>query len=340
MIRYRRNQILATLLLAILSVGVVLSAMYFALPPQTPAPTPLNVEINLIGEIDTGGGALRVHVEDDLAFVIDFGESDSHGLFIIDISVPSQPEILGEYFDGGLPFAIESAGDIVYIADQFEGLRIIDISDPSQPIQIEGYTGSGSSYDLEIVGDLLYLADGENGMVILDISSPSSPAFVSSYGIGCVHLDIEEDFAYITDHGTLKLVNISDPTHPILVGQYLESGSTLWDPSVSNSTIYLANHSGDDGELMIIDAQDPTHIEKMCEFNSEGTFQSFFLKDILLYAVDFESGLYLFDVSDPTSPTEIERFSDGGQPWDVVLDGDYIYLCGSEGLQILQLTYE
>ena len=341
-----RKPLIPVILVVVLTVGVTLSFVYFSTPPlttptNTTSPTtqsPLNFEINLIREIDTGGSALRVHVEGNLAFVIDYGESTSHGLIIVNVSNPVQPEILGEYHAGGLPFAIESVDEIVYIADQEEGLRIIDISDPTHPTEIEGYVGSGMAFDLEIVGDLLFLADYEYGMVILNISTPNNPVFVSNYGPDCVHLEIEESIAYIAGHGRLRTINVTDPHHPTLLGQTIDSSSTLWDPSVSNGTIYLANHSGDDGELLIFDASDPSNIEEIGEFDSEGTFQSFYVQDSHIYAVDFESGLYLLDVSDPMALVEIERFSDGGQPWDVVLSGDYVYLCGSEGLQILQVT--
>ena len=335
----RTTMIQIGLLLTILTVGVTLSFVYFSTPTQTPPiNTSMNFELNLIGAIDTGGEALRVHVDDDLAFVIDFGEQTSYGLVIVNVSNPSQPEILGTYHDGGLPYAIESAGDIVYIADQLEGLRIINISNSSQPSAIEGYTGSGAAYDLEIVGDLLFLADGGYGLVILNISTPSNPVFVSNYDSDCVHIEIEENIAYIAGHGSIRLVNVSDPHHLTLLGQTYESSSTMWDPSVSNGTIYLANHSGENGELQIFDARNPTNIEKLSEFDSEGHFQSFFVRDSILYAVDFESGLYLLDVTNSSLPIEVERFSDGGRPWDVTLDEDYIYLCGSEGLQILQLV--
>ncbi len=337
MIQSRQSQIQVVILFAVLTVGVTLSIVYFSSPPQA-TQNPLNVEINLIGEVDTGGGALRVHVEGDLAFVIDFGETTSYGLVIVNISGPSQPEILGTFHDGGLPFAIESVGNIVYIADQVEGLRIVNISDVSHPTSIEGYEGSGIAYDLKIDGDLLFLADDQYGMVILNISTPSEPVFVSSYGSRCIHLEIEDDIAYTTGQGGLTLVDISDPSHPTYISQ-LSDGSGYWDPSVSNGTIYLANHNGGVGELQIIDATDSSSIEKIAEFDSEGTFQSFFVQDSILYAVDFESGLYLLDVNNHSSPVEVGRFSDG-RPWDVTLDNGLVYLVGSEGLQILQIAYD
>ena len=334
----RKNLIQIGLLLTILTVGVTLSFVYFSIPPSTTQTDPqLNYELNLIGTIDTGGGAMRVHVEDNLAFVIDFGEQASYGLIIVNISNPSQPEILGTFHDGGLPFAIETVGDIVFLADQIEGLRIINITNPSLPTAIEGYTGSETAYDLEVVDDLLYLADDDNGMVILNISTPSEPVFVSSYGSRCIHLDIEGDIACITGQGGLTLVDISDPTNPTYIDQFSD-GSGFWDPSFSNEIIYVGNHDGGVGELQIFDATNPTDIEKLVEFDSPGHFQSFFVQDSLLYAVDYEMGLYLLDVTNSSSPVEVDRFSDGGRPWDVILDEDYIYLCGSEGLQILELA--
>jgi hypothetical protein len=325
-------------------VGITLSVVYFSSPSpptqeQDPPEAPIYDGINLIGELDTGGSALSVHVDGDFAYVIDYGNDISHGLVIVNISDPTQPEMLGTYHNGGLPFALESVNEIVYIADQFEGLRIINISDPVHPVEIEGYVGSGMAFDLKIVGDFLFMADYEYGMVVLDISTPSNPVFVTNYGPDCVHLEVEEDIAYVAGYGRIRLLNVSDPHHPTLLGQTLESSTTLWDPSVSNGTIYLANHSGDDGELLIFDTSNPSNIEEIGEFDSEGTFQSFFVQDSLLYAVDFECGLYILNVSDPSTPVEIDRFSDDGTPWDVVLSGDFVYLCGSKGLQILQITY-
>lgn len=322
-------------LIAVITMGLTLSLVYLSIPPTDSNQMTTEVRIDLISEIDTGGGAISVHVQDDLAFVIDSGGEVSYGLIIIDISDASHPEILGTYHDGGRPFAIESVGDIVYIADQEEGLRIINISDTSNPTQIDGWSGTGS-YDVEVIGNLLLVADSENGLVILDINTPSSPVFVSSYGVMCIHLDAEGDFVYATMSG-LSVFDISDPEHPILTDS-LQDGTGFWDPSVSNGIIYLANHNGGVSELKVYDATDPYNIEKLSEFDSEGHFQSFAVQVSILYAVDYETGLYLLDVSNSSIPVEITRYYDGGRPWDVFADEDMVFLVGSEGLQVLQIT--
>jgi hypothetical protein len=182
------------------------------------------------------------------------------------------------------------------------------------------------------------MADYEYGMVILDITTPNSPTLVTNLDTDCTHLEIEGTLAYIAGHGNLKVVDVSDPSHPTILGQTLGSSITLWDPSVANGTIYLANHSGDDGELMIFNASSPSNIELVAEFDSDGTFQSFYIQNSLLYAVDYEAGLYLLNVSNPSYPVEITRFSEG-HPWDVTLDDGLIYLVGTEGLQILEIDY-
>ncbi|MHA1906805.1 MAG: LVIVD repeat-containing protein [Candidatus Thorarchaeota archaeon] len=346
MVLSRRHQLVTITLLTLLIVGVTITFVYFSQsadppeenPPGEDSPEQNPQDLNLIGEVDTGGQALRVHIDGDTAYVLDADGSGTLGLVIVDISESSQPAILGTYHNGGLPFDVVSEQNIVYIADQFEGLRIIDVSNPANPVELEGYSGSGMAFDVEVVGDYLYFADYDLGMVILDISTPNSPVFVSNLDTGCVHLEIEENIAYIAGHGNLKLVDVSDPTQPTILGQTTESSTTLWDPSVANGTIYLANHSGDDGELMIFNASNPSNIELIAEFDSDGTFQSFYIQNSLLYAVDYEAGLYLLDVRNSSSPVEITRFSEG-QPWDVTLSDGLVYLVGTEGLQILQAVY-
>jgi len=330
-----RRTLLILGLIVVLTIGLTYSIVFLSIPPTDNGHMSTETQIDLIGEIDTGGGAMNVHVQDNLAFVIDSGGGDSYGLVIIDISNPTQPEILGTFHDGGRPFAIESVGDIVYIADQEEGLRIINISDTSNPTQIDGYSGSGS-YDLEIIDDLLLVADNDYGLVILDISIPSAPVFVSSYGFLCIHLASEGDIVYAIMSG-LSLFDINDPEHPILIDT-LQDGTGYWDPSASNGIIYLANHNGGVGELQVYNASNPYDVDKISEFDSEGTFQSFDVKNSILYAVDIDTGLYLLDTSNPSAPSEITIFDDGGRPWDVKVYGDYVYLVGSEGLQILQIT--
>ncbi|MFW9933113.1 MAG: LVIVD repeat-containing protein, partial [Candidatus Thorarchaeota archaeon] len=289
-------------LIAILTIGLTLSFVFLSIPPTDNNPTHTEIRIDLIGAIDTGGAGLRVHVEGNLAFVIDTGTEGTYGLIIVNIADPMQPTIVGTYHAGGLPFAIDSEGDIVYIADQIEGLIILNISDVANPTPIPGFTGS-RSYDIELIDDLLYLADDEEGLVILNASNPSAPEFISNYGQRCIHLAIEGDIAYSTIQG-LSLIDISDSMHPSLLSNR-EDGTGFWDPSVSNGILYLANHNGGVGELQVYNVTNPYNVEKISEFDSEGNFQSFDVQDSILYAVDFDIGLYLLDVRNPSSPSEI-----------------------------------
>ncbi|MFW9827667.1 MAG: LVIVD repeat-containing protein [Candidatus Thorarchaeota archaeon] len=333
-IQSRSIQILFIVLSASLIVGIPLFIVYFSPSENSP------IEINLIGAINTDGFVMSIHIKNDLAFIIEFGDQDTYGLRIINISNPSQPEILGTYYNVGYPFAVESKDDVVYLTDQSEGLILLDISDLSQPTSIEGqYTGSGVGRDLQIVGDLLFLADGEDGLIILNISNPHAPIFISSYGPGCDHLDVEGEIVYISYGESIRLVDISDPANPTYLGQFFASDIVLWNPTVSDDFIYLAIHGGTHSELKILDARDPTHVVQLSEFDSFGIFQCCHVEESFLFAVNSEYGLYIIDISNPLSPIEIKRFFDGGVPWDMVLDDGLIYLCGSEGLQILQVSY-
>ncbi|MFW9921406.1 MAG: hypothetical protein ACFFED_17540, partial [Candidatus Thorarchaeota archaeon] len=67
-------------LIAILTIGLTLSFVFLSIPPTDNNPTHTEIRIDLIGAIDTGGAGLRVHVEGNLAFVIDTGTEGTYGL--------------------------------------------------------------------------------------------------------------------------------------------------------------------------------------------------------------------------------------------------------------------
>jgi hypothetical protein len=90
----------------------------------------------------------------------------------------------------------------------------------AQEVEYVGSTLWTGVNDVEVVGNYAYCAF-VNGLVILDISDPASPMFISQLylqGIG-YDIDVEGNCAFIADgFFGLKVVNISNPSAPLLVG--------------------------------------------------------------------------------------------------------------------------
>ncbi|MHA2247368.1 MAG: hypothetical protein ACXADY_20645, partial [Candidatus Hodarchaeales archaeon] len=57
----------------------------------------------------------------------------------------------------------------------------------------------------------------------------------------------------------------------------------------------------------------------------------------IVYVADYDKGLLVVDISDPSNPDLLARFDDGRAGEDVQVVGDYIYVADRhDGLEILQ----
>lgn len=121
--------------------GVKLSHLLLALDLlslfiASPLSSPLYAEecidygnyIHRVGSLPTAE-AREVVLAGGLAYVAD-GYS---GLKVIDVSIPSNPRLVGSTDTPDFAFSIAVSGALACIADGIGGLQVIDISDPSVP---------------------------------------------------------------------------------------------------------------------------------------------------------------------------------------------------------------
>jgi hypothetical protein len=241
------------------------------------------------------------------------------GLAIHDISDPANPRKIGWWGCGGLgvhrmtfwdgPLAYLSAGDDEW-DEQF--LVILDLSDPARPHEAGRWWFSGQRHGEErswgddwrvklhhaIVRDgLAYGGYWDQGVVILDVRDPSTPSLVAHLQLG--H-DIAQathtfcplpgrDIAVTTEERipagcpgvppNVRLIDIADPAAPRVIsvfpvpqGDFCDKGGRFGPHNV---------HEPKPGTLIDGDT---------------------------VYLTYFNAGLRVFDVHDPTAPTEIAYY--------------------------------
>lgn len=123
------------------------------------------------------------------------------------------------------PWGIEAKDTILYIADGTEGLFIFDVSDPTNPTQITYYDTPDNLTEFFIADSLIYLADCDS-LIILNIANPALPQYVGAVDIPttCTDVHVVYPYAYATAYssfgtdGSVKIIDVSDPTNPIIVG--------------------------------------------------------------------------------------------------------------------------
>jgi len=156
-------------------------------------------------------------------------------------------------------------------------------------------------------------------------------------------VEIRGDYAYVAVTGTshsasdviymtppppelpsgLRVIDISDPSLPEIVGGLDYSNSGILCLTVDGDLAYLA-YSGSEG-VKIIDISAPEKPKIL------GTIKNVYAREIVVrtgyaYIADPESGLVIYDVSVPASPVRTARLTLNGAVGDIAVQGDFAYL--------------
>jgi hypothetical protein len=292
-----------------------------------------------VGEYIGPGQAWDVAVTDDYAYV-----ADVVGLTVVDKSDLGNPTTAGYANISGATWRVAVAGDYAYIAGGEDGLRIFDISDPAQPVQIGIYDTPGIARGVAVAGSYAYVADTWGGVRIIDVINPISPTEAGFIDMGAdqapMDVAIVGKYAYVALTGApggFRIVDISDPQHPVLMGGV---GSSIPHMGivVHGRYAYLAAYYTP--SLRIWDISNPN----LPVFMSSMDTPSIDTYDIdvsgqYVYVADGH-GLAIFDVSDPAHPSLVGYYNMYGNAMGVKADGNYIYVAGSNGLYILRALQE
>ena len=239
-----------------------------------------------------GTRSVDVKVSGNLA-VVGTQSNRIGGAILIDVSEPSNPEILSsfEVSDRGGVHNLFLHKDRAYLASSVdEGLTILDISDRTQPFESSFWMNEAEDvgsfvHDVFIRDDMAFLsvdyrAPSSGGLVILDLADPDHPVTLSSMPIpeGLHSAWMEEGFVYCNqEYGgwgrRLHIIDASDPRHPVEVG--------------------------------VFRAQPPP-------FGRTAGPHNPYIRDGLLYWAYYNAGVRIFDLATPDRPVEIAYFPTPG----------------------------
>jgi hypothetical protein len=176
-----------------------------------------------------GGYTWDIAVNEDLAYIVNgFNNRGSPGFMVVNVSDPSDPDIISNSQTDGDTTDIELVENLVYLVKNTGGLRILDISNNSEPVLLGQYSYPSGAYaiDVEIFGELAFLSLWQRGLKILDISDPSNIIELGEFtDMGeLTFLSVSNGFVYLaamTD-GVIVL-DFNDTNFPV-VGTYSDSG--------------------------------------------------------------------------------------------------------------------
>lgn len=222
------------------------------------------------------------------------------------------------------------------------GLAIFDVSTPTNPIYRGLFGATDGTYTYAAInGKDAYVATLNSGLKIFDVSDPANPSlesqFVPSFN-GGEYVQIFSNRAYFLSGGQINILDISNPSHPIVLGtnytipfftrSFYVTGNFIVAGGYDRSTgAYLPAvetiNVSDPGSLTIQSLLDLTTV-------SGGAWGTTGNGNIACAAVPLASGgdssLAVINVSNPSNLQQIGQLPDIGMVYTMRLAPDNRYL--------------
>jgi hypothetical protein len=287
---------------------------------------------------------------------------------VLNVSTTTTPQQVGSYkLAGSSCYGLDVSGSYVYAAYGTNGLKIIDISNPSIPTLVGTYVTSSSgsvtqaTYSaVRVSGKYAYLTSITRGIDIVDISNPTAPSlagYTSTYNGGGLSstpppiqsVAVSGGFAYFADSSNgLKIVNVSDPTNPVIISQLKTFNPTYTVNANTNAVgiVLKGNYAfvaDENNGLRVIDISDPNNPAVKSTLSIAGSVNSIFLRDNYIFTTSYSSGsvnsggmLKIIGIFDNLNPLEFASYSIATHAEDVFVSNNNIFLTTTTGLTVFQ----
>jgi hypothetical protein len=145
-------------------------------------------------------------------------------------------------------------------------------------------------------------------------------------------------YAYIGVGPRLIILNIADPTTPIVAGKTPPFPDVINSIAVVGNYVYVADG---EGGLRIVDVSDPFAPFEAGYYDTAGQTESVAVSGNYAYVADLDQGLRVINISNPASPFETGFYNPSGLgywAYTVKVPGDYAYVGGVDGLHSINVS--
>ena len=180
-----------------------------------------------------------------------------------------------------------------------------------------------------------FRAGGSDGQSCIDYTqyirvAASAPTSGSPYGLA-----LEGEHLYIADGNGLRIADVSDPDHPVIVGSLPLPGYVI-GIAVRASIAYLCLQQAG---LAIVDVSNPSTPDLLSTVATPGSPTGVAVSGGRAYVADGPAGIQVIDVSVPTSPLLEAALPLGGWASEIILDASLAYVLSPHaGLYIIDVS--
>ncbi len=243
------------------------------------------------------------------------------GVALVDLSQPGAPHVLTSFQTTNNAFLAQPFRDRAVVSEFGAGIAVYDFSgNETARIQLT----NGIINETFIDGTILYAAAGRVGIVSIDLSNPDAPVVLDTIpplptGAGASSLDIEGELMAIAEGATIRLVDITNPSAMVLLGQH-RTNESVFDVEVKGSAVYgLKQTQG----LLVLDAADPAAPDSFASVTMEKPVDQIWWKmereGDLLYVIrratflDAPGALNILQVGNSLEPVLLQSIATRGR---------------------------
>ncbi|MDP8201544.1 MAG: T9SS type A sorting domain-containing protein [Candidatus Tenebribacter burtonii] len=276
------------------------------------------------------------------------------GLVAINVIDPANPFIESanaDYFQH-----IIACGGNIFVTSEMDGFFAFDVSDPASMQNIGGLELAGYTVDLAVSGDHLYI--GSSGFRVLDISDPSNPIETGNTDIPAACVAVGNDYVVccpksMGGNNPVHIMNVDDPANPYSEGYYTCSAMS-YDLAVQENLAAVACWWDGVRLLDFLTPTNPSMTSHILGWTNGATpgvdfcyAQAVDIQGDFLYIIDYGPfpdddtfGLYIIDISIPTTPVVVNRYTDFvSMGYDIDVEGDYAYIADANGgMEVIDIS--
>ena len=186
-----------------------------------------------------------------------------------------------------------------------------------------------------VADKVAYLGTSQN-FIIADAWNPTSITILGSLPYPAEDIALSGDYAYLVHFKNLRIINVSDPSSPQLVGSYDMLSGNVRGIAISGGYAYVADAS--EG-LKIIDVNNPAAPTLIGKYDTQGFAFEVAVSGDYAYIADSNRGVQIINVSNPANPTLAGSYDTPGSASDIVLSVGHACLADFDGgLQVINIV--
>ncbi len=255
------------------------------------------------------------------------------GIEIFDISNPQQTSTVGFYQNelGDWIWNLDISYPYIFSANGYH-LKIIDVSNPRAPIELSSIGYPPNPLSVTVKDTFLFIGTYQSKLEVYSISNPSSPQLLDSLNLPILFYSyittmlLSNQYLFIggamgySNNRYLFVVDVSDPSNPILVASDSNFYTVIWDMGIRDSLFYYLSWSS----LTVYNIANPVNPQPIYDSLNLGGYRLEIKDSLLIMAVGKE--IRVLNINNPTSPRRVSQYNIENPLKDFCVTNDFAFL--------------